>query len=203
MTVGRYVALEGGEGSGKSTQATRLADHLDALATREPGATALGRNLRALLLDPATGTMDHRAEALLMAADRAQHLAEVVQPALAAGRDVASDRSAHSTLAYQGYGRGLDVEELRGLCDWACVGRWPDVVVLVDVPVEVGLGRVGAGRDRLEQVGEGFHQRVRDGFLRLAAADPARWAVVDGTAPLAEVSAAVLAAVDERLHRTP
>lgn len=199
MTAGRYLAFEGGEGSGKSTQAARLAARLDAARTREPGATALGAQLRALLLGPETGVLDDRAEALLMMADRAQHLAEVVLPTLAAGRDVVSDRSVWSTLAYQGYGRGLPLADLRTICDWSCHGRWPDLAILVDVPVEVGLARVGDDRDRLELVGGGFHERVRDGFLALAAAEPRRWVVVDGTLPPDDVEAMIVRAVADRI----
>jgi dTMP kinase len=197
--TGRYLAFEGGEGSGKSTQAARLAARLDARLTREPGATALGGRLRSLLLGPDTGVLDDRAEALLMMADRAQHLSEVVLPTLVDGRDVVSDRSVWSTLAYQGYGRGLDVEELRTICDWSCHGRWPDLAILVDVPVEIGLGRVGEDRDRLELVGGGFHERVRDGFLALAAAAPDRWLVVDGTRAPDEVASAITEGLADRL----
>jgi dTMP kinase len=199
VSPGRYLAFEGGEGSGKSTQAARLSARLGALLTREPGATALGSQLRALLLEPATGALDDRAEALLMMADRAQHLTEVVLPTLAEPRPVISDRSAWSTLAYQGYGRGLPLDDLRTICDWACHGRWPDLAILVDVPVEVGLGRVGEDRDRLERAGSGFHQRVRDGFLALAAAEPHRWLVVDGTRSPDEVEAEITAGLADRL----
>jgi dTMP kinase len=199
--MARYLAFEGGEGSGKSTQAARLAARLDAVLTREPGGTTVGERLRAVLLE-AGGVgegIDERTEALLMMADRAQHLAEVVLPALDAGRDVVSDRSGYSTLAYQGYGRGLRVDELRGLCDWACFGRWPDLVILVDVPLEVGLARVGADRDRFERAEDGFHQRVRDGFLALAAAEAHRWLVVDGTASPDEVERTIVEELNDRL----
>lgn len=194
----RYIAFEGGEGSGKSTQAARLAERLGAQLTREPGGTPIGGLIRGLLLDPATEGLDERAEALLMLADRAQHLAELVLPTLASGRSVVSDRSGYSTLAYQGYGRGLPLGELRRLCDWACSGRWPDLVLLVDVPVEVGMGRIATGHDRLEQAGEGFHQRVRDGFHALAAAEPHRWAVIDGTGAPDVVEAAIVAQIADR-----
>jgi dTMP kinase len=197
-----WIALEGGEGCGKSTQAERLARRLGALLTREPGGTALGSSVRALLLDPSTGVVEARAEALLMAADRAQHVASVVSPSLAAGRHVVSDRSAWSSLAYQGYGRGLDVSELWRLSDWAMGGRWPDLAVLVDVPLELAAVRMGGrGRvaDRFESEGDGFHARVAAGFRALAAAHAERWAVVDGSGTADEVAARVLAAVQERL----
>jgi dTMP kinase len=196
-----WVALEGGEGSGKSTQARLLADALGAVLTREPGATAVGERVRQLLLDPALTALDPRAEALLMAADRAQHMAEVVAPALAGGRDVVSDRSAWSSLAYQGYGRGLPIDALRRLSDWALGGRWPDLAVLIDVPGDVAVERLSAARraaDRFEAEGDAFHRRVRDGFAALASAEPARWAVVDGTGAVEDVATRVLGAVRAR-----
>src|SRR5262245_19304087 len=197
--TGRYLAFEGGEGSGKSTQAARLAERLDAVLTREPGATELGARLRALLLDPSTGDIDDRTEALLMTADRAQHLTELVLPTLEHGQDVVSDRSGYSTLGYQGYGRGLALPELRAVCDWACFGRWPDLVILVDVPVDVGLARVGKDQDRMERAGEQFHQRVRDGYLALAQDEPHRWLVVDGAASIDAVEKTIVAELADRL----
>jgi dTMP kinase len=200
---GVWIALEGGEGSGKSTQARRLADALGAVLTREPGGTVVGARIREVLLDPAVGSLDARAEALLMAADRAEHVATLVGPALAAGRTVVSDRSAWSSLAYQGYARGLDVGELRRLSDWAMHGRWPDLAVLIDVPFDVASSRlVASGRtaDRLEAEGGAFHLRVHEGFRALAAATPERWAVVDGDAPEDVVASRVRAAVDARIR---
>ena len=140
---GRFVAFEGGEGCGKSTQARLLAERLGAVLTHEPGATELGRRVRTLVLGPAVGsaTVDARAEALLMAADRAQHVAEVVRPALEKGLDVVTDRFSGSTLAYQGYGRGLPLDDLRWLTRWASGGLEPDAVVLIEVPVEVAMAR--------------------------------------------------------------
>lgn len=197
---GRFVAFEGGEGCGKSTQAARLAADLDAVLTREPGATAVGARLRALLLDPATGPVDSRAEALLMAADRAQHVAEVIEPALVSGRHVVTDRFTASSLAYQGYGRGLDVEEVRRLSVWATKGLWPDLVILLVVPPEVAAARLGSDLDRFEAEGDGFHARVARGFAELAAADPGRWVILDGSPPPDEVAGAVRRAVAERLQ---
>jgi dTMP kinase len=199
---GRFVVLEGGEASGKSTQAARLAERLDAVLTREPGGTAIGAGLRDLLLDARTTGLADRAEALLMAADRAQHVAEVIRPALAAGRHVVSDRYVGSTLAYQGFGRRLPVDELRRLSAWAAHGLEPDVIVLLDMPPALTADRV-AGRpdpalDRLEAAGDGFHDRVAEGYRRLAAADPARWVVVDGTAETHDVETAVWKAVVSR-----
>jgi dTMP kinase len=193
---GRFIVLEGGEGSGKSTQARLLADALGAVLTREPGATEVGRRIRDVVLDPAAGLgLDDRAEALLMAADRAQHVAEVVRPALDAGRDVVSDRFSGSTLAYQGHGRGLDLGELAWLSRWAARGLEPDVVVLLDVPREVAAARMGGAPDRMEAAGAAFHARVLAGYRSLAAADPARWVVVDGTGAVEEVAERVLKAV--------
>lgn len=201
---GRFIAFEGGEGCGKSTQARLLADRLGATLTREPGGTELGARLRAVLLDPASDLAD-RTEALLMAADRAQHIAEVVRPHLAAGRDVVTDRSAYSTLAYQGYGRGLDVEELTQISDWATAGLWPDVTVLIDVPGEVAARRLAgagdrSGPDRIESLGDDFHRRVVAGFHQLAR-DRAHWLVVDGTGREDEVHERVVAALALPLGR--
>ena len=194
---GRFIVLEGGEGVGKSTQAALLARSLDAVLTREPGGTVTGERIRRLLLDPAVAGLDNRAEALLMAAARAQHVAEVVGPALAAGRDVVSDRYSGSSLAYQGYGRGLPVEEVRSLSAWATGGLWPDLVILLDVPageVAARLRTSAADPDRLESEGEEFHRRVADGFCSLAAADPT-WVVVDGMGTVEEVATRVAGAV--------
>lgn len=195
--MSRWIAFEGGEGTGKSTQAARLAARLGAVLTREPGGTAVGAAIRGLVLAPATEGLDPRAETLLMAADRAQHLAEVVAPALAAGTDVVSDRSAWSSLAYQGAGRGLGVDAVRRLCDWATGGRWPDLVVLLDVPGPTAWDRVGADRDRMESAGEHFHRRIADAFRSFAGSEPG-WLVVDGTGSRDEVAARVWAAVAGR-----
>jgi dTMP kinase len=197
--MARFIVFEGGEASGKSTQSARLAERIGALHTHEPGATAIGAALRALLLDARTAGLSDRAEALLMAADRAQHVAEVVRPALAKGRHVVSDRYAGSTLAYQGYGRGLPVFELRRMSAWAANDLWPDLIVLLDVPRSVATARSGRTLDRMEAAGEAFHDRVLRGYQALAAADPVRWAVVDGTAPPDEVAEAVWEAVTTRL----
>lgn len=174
-----YIAFEGTEGSGKSTHAVRLAEFLGAVATQETGGTEIGRRLRTILHDPATRGLDDRAEALIIAADRAQHFAEVVRPALTSGRSVVSDRSVYSTLAYQGYGRGLPLDDLRTINDWAMGGRWPDLVVFLDVPGHVAAARLAKRElDRFEQAGDEFHRRVVEGFRALAAADPDRWITV-------------------------
>ena len=198
--MGRYIALEGSEGCGKSTQAARLAQALDGVLTRETGGTEVGRRIRAILHDTSVTDLSYRAEALLAAADRAQHLHEVVCPALAAGRHVVSDRSVYSTLAYQGYGRGLDIDEVRRLNDWAVDGLWPELVVLIDAPADVLAHRMsGRDLDRFEREDGGFHDRVRSGFREMAAAEPERWVVVDGAQSLGAVTDAVRAAVRDRL----
>ena len=190
----RLIAFEGGEACGKSTQAALLASRLGAVLTREPGGTAVGERVRALLLDPAVSGLDARAEALLMAAARAQHVKEVVAPALAAGRDVVTDRFSHSSLAYQGHGRGLPLDEVRRLSDWATGGRWPDVVVLLDLPPEEAVARRGRP-DRFEAESAEFHRRVEAGFRRLASAEPDVWRVVDGRGTVDEVAGRVWDAV--------
>ena len=188
---GRLIVLEGGDACGKSTQAQLLAEALGAVVTHEPGATPVGRRIRAVVLDAALEALDPRAEALLLAADRAQHAAEVLRPALAAGRDVVSDRFTGSSLAYQGFGRGLDVGELRRLSAWATDGIEADLVILLDVPPDVAHSRQTTAPDRLEAEEAGFHERVAEGFRALAAAEPERWAVVDGTGSVEEVAARV------------
>jgi len=197
---GRLLALEGIDGSGKTTQARALAAALGARLTHEPGATALGLALRQLLLSPEAPPLSLRAEALLMAADRAEHVTQVVGPALAAGEWVVSDRFSGSTLAYQGYGRGLNIAQLGRLVEWAAAGLAPDLSILVDVPVEVAQNRLATSApDRFERLGPAFAQAVREGFLALAAADPAHWVVVDGTTDRAALSAHILAIVRERV----
>lgn len=192
MSRGRLIAFEGGEASGKSTQAATLAERLGALLTREPGGTALGLRVRDLVLDPAVTGLHPRTEALLLVADRAQHVAELVAPALAAGQDVVTDRFSGSTLAYQGYGQRLPVDDLVWLSRWASDGLEPDLVVLLDVGPVIATARQG-GRplDRLEARDAVFHERVRDGYRALAKADSKRWRVVDGNGTESEVAARV------------
>jgi dTMP kinase len=194
------VALEGGEGAGKSTQAARLAERLDAVLTHEPGGTALGEAVRRLLLDPGGAALDPRTEALLFAADRADHVARVIAPALAEGRSVVSDRYVESSLAYQAFGRGLPLDEVRALSTFATGGRSADVVVVLDVDPVVGATRRGRPPDRMEAEGAAFHERVRAGFAALAAAEPHRIAVVDASGDADEVAALVWEAVEERLR---
>ena len=198
-----FIAFEGGEGCGKSTQAARFAESVGALLTREPGGTAVGERVRRILLDPDVDGLSPRAEALLMAAARAQHVDEVIAPALDAGRDVVTDRFTGSSLAYQGYGRGLDVAAIERLSDWATDGLVPDVVVLLDVPPEEARGRralEGRGPDRLEAEDTAFHERVAAGYRALAEADPRRWLVVDGVGTVDEVAERVRAAIEKVLQ---
>jgi dTMP kinase len=197
-----FITFEGIEGCGKTTQAQRLARVLGpgAVLTQEPGGTALGRAIRGLLLEVTGQGMSPEAEVLLFFADRAQHVAEVVRPALAAGRVVISDRYTDSSLAYQGYGRGIDLDLIRVVARAATGGLDPDLTVFIDVPVEVGLARVGKrGRhDRLEAEVREFHDRVREGYRLLAASEPGRWVTIDGEAGETEVERQVQAAVAAR-----
>ena len=189
MTTARYIAFEGAEGCGKSTQAARCAKAIGAVLTRETGGTDIGARLREILHDTSVGNLAARSEALITAADRAQHLAEVVRPALDAGRTVVSDRSVYSTLAYQGYGRQLDVDELRHINEWATGGLWPEVVVFIDTPDDVIAERMARRNlDRFEAAGDAFHQRVIDGFREMAAADPARWITVAAVGSIEDVA---------------
>lgn len=196
---GQFIGLEGGEGSGKSTQAARLGTALNAVVTREPGGTQLGGLLRTLVLDPSNNHMSARTEALLLGADRAQHMSEVVIPALKRGRHVVSDRSAYSSLAYQGFGRGLPLDDLRSLNGWATEGHWPTLVLLLDLDPTSAMARLKRDPDRIEQADMEFHKRVRTGFLQLAAADPGRWAVIAGSDDEDKVATNIREVVRQRL----
>lgn len=197
--TGRFIAFEGGDASGKTTQARRIADRLGAVFTREPGGTHLGEMLRTLVLEP-DHEVDLRAEALMIAASRAQHVAEVVRPALHQGQDVVTDRFTASSLAYQGFGSGLPVDEVRALSTFATDGLWPTLTVLIDVPVEVARSRLGEAPDRFEREATAFHERVRAGYLDLAAHDDS-WEVVDGGGSIDEVTKLVDAAVARHITR--
>jgi dTMP kinase len=201
---GRLIAFEGIDGCGKSTQAKAVAAALGALLTHEPGATPLGARLRRLLLDPDSDSPppSPRAETLLMAADRAEHVAEVIEPALASGAWVVTDRYSGSTIAYQGYGRGLGAEGLAEVVAWATAGVEADLSVFVDVPVEVAAAR-RRGADRMERLGPEFAARVREGFAAQAAADAAGWLVVDGTRDVDAITAHIVEAVRARLGPEP
>jgi dTMP kinase len=195
----QYIAFEGAEGCGKSTQAARLAAALGALLTRETGGTEVGVRLRALLHDTTVHNLHPRAEALITAADRAQHIAEVVLPALEAGRAVVSDRSVYSSLAYQGYGRELDVDEIRHLNEWGTGGVWPTTVVFLDTPDEVIAERMSRrDLDRFEAAGADFHARVLAGFRAMAAADPDRWITVQAVGSIDRVADEIRGTLAER-----
>lgn len=197
---GWYIALEGVEGCGKSTAARLLADDLGAVLTREHGGTRIGQKVREIVADPANNELVDRAEALLIAGDRAQHLAELVGPALDSGRHVVSDRTAFSSMAYQGYGRGLDLVQLRAINEWAVEGRWPDLVLFLEVSPEVQARRIkNRDLDRFERASEEFFARVLAGFREMAAADPDRWVVIDADGRPTDVHVAIRAAVRERL----
>ena len=200
MTRPLYIALEGLEGCGKSTHTKRLGEHLGAMITREPGGTRIGSLLRAILADPENVDMDRRTEALLMAADRAQHMSEVIRPALESGQHVVSDRSIYSTLAYQGFGRQLGTEDLLRISTWALADRLPDVVVYIDVPTPILNERLAKrDLDRFEREGAEFFARIADGFRTLREADPDRWIVIDGTMPKDDVELAIRTRILDRL----
>jgi dTMP kinase len=201
---GVLLAFEGGEGAGKSTQARLLAIWLreqgyDVVSTHEPGATKVGMRLRALLLDTAHAGLSSRAEALMYAADRAEHVAAVIRPALERGAIVVTDRYVDSSLAYQGAGRRLPVREIANLNRWATGGLSPDLTILLDLSPAAGLGRRERSADRLEAEPAEFHQRVRAGFLALADADPERYLVLDATRSSADLSRVIQERIREML----
>lgn len=207
--VSLFITFEGPEGSGKTTQIRLLADLLEAeglavTMTREPGGTRIGNSVRAILLDPAHTEMSPRAESLLFQAARAQIVDEVIRPALAAGAVVLCDRYADSTLAYQGYGHGQPLEPLRQLGAYATGGLTPKLTVYFDIDVQAGLARKRAGAaeewNRMENKALAFHQRVREGYLRLAAEESDRWLVVDASQPVEAIHAAVAARVGTLLR---
>ncbi len=190
--TGVFVCFEGGDGSGKSTQSGLLGDWLEqqghgVVLTFEPGATEVGRELRTIVLSPATGEISDRTEALLYAADKAEHVDAVVQPALDRGEVVITDRYVDSMLAYQGAGRALDVAEVEQVARWATHDLRPHLTVVLDLEPEHGLGRF-AERDRIEGESMEFHLRVREGYLRMAAADPDHYLVIDARADRDEIA---------------
>lgn len=204
-----FVVFEGPEGSGKTTQVRAVAEALRArglqvTTTREPGGTAIGEQLRAILLTTANSGMLPQTEVLILLAARAQHVREVVVPALARGDVVLCDRYAGATYAYQGYGRGLPLDELRRLQSFAAGAVMPSLTILLDLPTEIGLARRAAAGDtnRLDDAGLAFHRRVRDGYRALAAAEPERWVAIDAMAPVDAVTARTLDAVGTHLGLT-
>jgi len=200
---GVLIAFEGGDGAGKSTQATLLVAWLterghEVVATRQPGGTPVGSAVRAILLEPATGRLSPRTEALLYAADKAEHVDTVVLPALERGAVVVTDRYVDSTLAYQGAGRALAADDLRWLVDWATRRVLPDLTVLLDVDSDTGGSRL-SGLDRLEAEPADFHRRIRQRFHELAEGEPHRYLVCDGRAAADEIAVAVRERVHELL----
>jgi dTMP kinase len=199
---GFLIAFEGGDGSGKSTQAAIAAERLDALLTRQAGGTPLGQKLRAIVLDPSAAGIALRAEALLYMSDRAEHVEKVVEPALASGKHVVSDRWAYSSFVYQGYGRGLDVGELRQISEWAMKGLWPDLVIFLDIPLDTGASRVNIRseeQDHYELEGVALQERVVAGYRELAQAEPDRWRVVDGEGSIEDVAQRVWSVIEVAL----
>jgi dTMP kinase len=201
-----FITLEGPEGSGKSTQICRLLKRLKqsgirAVQTREPGGTAIGDQVRSILMDLDNKAMDPTTEILLFSASRAQHVHELIKPLLEQGIVVISDRYYHSTLAYQGYGHGLNLETLQMITHFATGGLNPDLILLLDVPSKAGLHRrrTDGNWNRLDDYQLDFHQRVRQGYLTMAQSDPEHWAVIDASLSLDEVEESIWQVVSERL----
>ncbi len=198
-SIGRFIVFEGGDGSGKSTQARLLAEQLGAVLTREPGGTEIGAKIRELVLDPAHTEISHRTEALLMAADRAQHVHERIRPALLRGQHVVSDRHVASSLAYQGVGRGLGIEVIAEVNAFAVDSLVPDLIVLLEADPRASRDRLGADLDRIEHAGTELAETVATTYRSLAAADPALWVVVDAIGSVADVAARVSDVIADRL----
>lgn len=209
--AGVFIAFEGGDGAGKSTQAARLAEALESrgytvLRTREPGGTPVGEKLRSLVLDHGNGEIDAHTEALIFAASRAAHATQVIRPALARGEIVLTDRYIDSSVAYQGAGRNLGQDAVRSLNEWATSGLQPHLTVLLDVDPELGRHRRTAGQaaeDRLESEADEFHTRIRDAFLDLAAGRPASYLVLPARLPVDDLAGRILARVDTLLDAVP
>jgi dTMP kinase len=200
-TKGVFIAFEGGEGIGKSTQAKLLKAWLEqeketVVLSREPGGSDLGIEIRKILLSHSTGEISPRAEALLYAADRAHHVYSVIRPALAKGEVVISDRYFDSSIAYQGAGRVLEPGEVARISRWATESLFPTLTIIIDLPPQIGLARLKS-KDRLESQPMDFHERVRQEFLQLAALDPERYVIIDGNQSIEDTHAAIIARVSE------
>jgi dTMP kinase len=201
-----FITFEGPDGSGKTTQARLLTEYLQSrglpvLLTREPGGTAISEQIRDVVLSNRNQSIQHETEALLFSAARAQIVAELIRPALAAGKIVVCDRYADSTMAYQGYGLGLDLDALRAITRFATGGLVPDLTFYIDVPAEVGLARRHRGEtNRLDQKDLAYHAQVRDGFLKMARAESQRWVVIDGTRSVEQVQRDVRARLEPKLE---
>jgi dTMP kinase len=207
-----FITFEGPEGSGKTTQIELLSEYLEekgypVLATREPGGTSIGDQIRTILLDPQNTAMLPASEALLFSAARAQIVSQVIRPHLARGGIVLCDRYADSTLAYQGYGHGLELETLHAITALATGGLKPDLTIYLDIDVEEGLRRKLAAHkasraewNRLDQQEAAFHRRVREGYLQMASQEPTRWLVIDATQPLKAIQSSIRAGVKAKLE---
>lgn len=203
--TGLFIVFEGGDGSGKSTQVARLVDALRAegrtvVATREPGGTGIAEQIRRVILDPANAELCDRAEALLYAASRAEHVHHVVRPALERGEIVVSDRYMDSSIVYQGLGRGLGADAVRDLNLWATEGLRPDLTIVLDVPVDFGLERVGTP-DRLELAPREMHERIRGYYREMAQSDPSHYTLLDAHRPIDGIAHDVLERVRAVLER--
>ncbi len=195
----RFIAFEGGDASGKTTQAERVASKINAVFTREPGGTPVGESLRSILLNPIS-PLALRTEALLMAASRAQLVQEVINPTLTKGQHVVTDRYISSSLAYQGYASGLPIDEVLSLSLFATEELIPDLTVLIDLPVEESMKRRGKNPDRFEQENIEFHERVRNGYLEMARTNSDKWIVINGTKSQENVAKDVDQAILDRLQ---
>jgi len=195
----RFIAFEGGDASGKTTQAERVATKINAVFTREPGGTPVGESLRSILLNPIS-PLALRTEALLMAASRAQLVQEVINPTLTKGQHVVTDRYISSSLAYQGYASGLPIDEVLSLSLFATEELIPDLTVLIDLPVEESMKRRGKNPDRFEQENIEFHERVRNGYLEMARTNSDKWIVINGTKSQENVAKDVDQAILDRLQ---
>jgi len=212
QSLSMFITFEGPEGSGKTTQIELLSEYLEekgypVLATREPGGTSIGDQIRTILLDPQNTAMLPASEALLFSAARAQIVSQVIRPHLARGGIVLCDRYADSTLAYQGYGHDLELETLHAITALATGGLKPDLTIYLDIDVEQGLRRKLAAHEasqaewnRLDQQETAFHRRVREGYLQMAAQEPNRWLVIDATQPLEVIRASIRAGVEAKLE---
>lgn len=200
---GLFITFEGGDGCGKTTQLNLTARYFEekgknVILTREPGSVGLGQKLRELILHY-DGDIDSTAEAFLFLADRAQHIAKLVKPAVEAGKIVLCDRHTDSTVAYQGYGRGEDIEQIKALNNLATHGIKPDLTLVFDVSEEIAQQRVGSEKDRMESAGNEFHKRVRNGYLEIAKQEPERVKVIDANLSIEEVFEQVKKYIDEKI----
>ena len=201
MKKGMFITFEGADGCGKTTQMKLLAEYLekkgiDVVLTREPGATGLGEKVREILLNY-EGPVSDRCESFLFLADRAQNIDIIVNPAVEEGKVVLCDRHIDSTVAYQGYGRGLDIERINMLNNIATNGRKPDLTFVFDIDVETSMARVGKEKDRMESAGKDFHNRVRQGYLELAKQEPQRIKIIDAAKSIEEIHAEVIKIFEE------